>query len=41
MKNCQWTCRKIDFYYFDEHRKYHLNKNLGKKTCGQLKKNGN
>lgn len=36
-----WICREIDFYYFDEHRRYHLNKNLDKKyvsACEQLKK---
>lgn len=35
-----WICREIDFYYFDGHRRYHLNKNLEKydSAWGQLKK---
>lgn len=35
-----WICREIDFYYFDGHWRYHLNKNLEKydSACGQLKK---
>lgn len=35
-----WICREIDFYNFDGHRRYHLNKKLEKydSACGQLKK---